>query len=75
MSENCEHKFVHKSTDGFYRSNGRYSWHYCLIDYFFCEKCLQEKEIKKEVTLGDYEIPDKLPDWAKTITKKISGYE
>jgi hypothetical protein len=71
----CEHKFVHRNNDNFYKSSGRYSFTYTSIDYYFCEKCLEEKNVKKEIRLGDYEIPDKLPDWAKTITKRVGGYE
>lgn len=71
----CDHKFVHRNSDSFKASASRYSWKYTCIDYYFCEKCLEEKEIKKEVVLNDHEIPDKLPDWAKTIFKKVAGYE
>ena len=75
ISDMCKHKFVHKGTDSFYQSNSRYSFKYTLIDYYFCEKCLEEKEIKKEVILNDGEISYKMPDWAKTITKKVAGNE
>lgn len=74
MAENCEHKFVHLRNDSYYRSASRYSWEYVCIDYYFCEKCLEEKEVKKDVRLGDYEL-DRLPDWTKTIKNKIKGYE
>lgn len=72
--DNCEHKFVHIRNDSYYRSTSRYSWEYACIDYYFCEKCLEEKEIKKNVRVNDHEL-DKLPDWAKTIKNKIKGYE
>lgn len=71
----CKHKYVYKNNDSFYYSASRYSFKYIYIDYFFCEKCLSEKEIKKEVLVYSHEIPDSLPDWAKTITKKNIGYE
>lgn len=70
----CDHKFVHLRNESYYRSASRYSWQYVSVDYFFCEKCLEETEKKKDVTVGDYEL-HKLPDWAKVITKKIAGNE
>ena len=75
MSENCDHKFVHRNNEGFYCPASRYSMKYTSVDYYFCEKCLEEKEVKKEVTLNDHEIPHKLPDWAKLITTKVRGWE
>lgn len=71
----CEHKYVFRNNDSFYRSMGRYSMEYVSVDYYFCEKCLDEKSVKKDIRLGDYEIPDKLPDWARLITNKVRGYE
>lgn len=70
----CEHKFVHLRNESYHRSASRYSWEYVSIDYFFCEKCLEEKQNRKEIILGDHELY-KLPDWAKTITNKVAGYE
>lgn len=64
----CNHKYVHKTTDSFWRENGRYSKTYTCIDYFFCEKCLDEQSKKKEINLGDI---DNVPDWARGITKKV----
>lgn len=64
----CQHKYVLKRTDEFYRESGRYANTYTSIDYFFCERCLDEKENKKTITLS---INDTLPDWAKLITKKV----
>jgi hypothetical protein len=66
----CRHKFVFKKTDSFWSENGRYSRIYILIDYFFCEKCLDEQAKKKRFDCADHEIHS-LPDWAKLITKKI----
>jgi hypothetical protein len=68
---NCAHKYVLKRTESFYQENGRYNNKFTLIDYFFCEKCLDEKETKKQINCGSdrwYE----LPDWAKLITKKVA---
>lgn len=71
---NCEHKFVHLRNESFYRSASRYSFEYVSIDYYFCEKCLEEEEKKKDIRIGDHE-KDKLPDWAKCITNRIAGYD
>jgi hypothetical protein len=68
----CKHKYVFKSNDSFYRENGRYSYIYTSIDYFFCEKCLDEQVKKKERSFGVHELPHNLPDWARFITNKVS---
>jgi len=52
MSENqgqqsCLHKYVHLRTIK-KREGGGYSDKYTLVDYYFCEHCLEEKEKKKE---------------------------
>ena len=43
----CEHKFVHLETirKDYYDSG---CTHFLRIDRFYCEKCLEEKEVKKE---------------------------
>jgi len=45
---NCEHKWKHKET---IRKHDSYQGSYCTtwikIDYYFCEKCLEEKEKKR----------------------------
>lgn len=73
--EKCEHKFVHLRNESFKRTASRYSWEFVSIDYFFCEKCLEEKVVRKEIRLGDHELPHKLPDWATTITTKVIGHD
>lgn len=70
----CKHKFVHRSTDSYYYSNGRYKLNFVSTDYYFCEKCLKEEEVKKQTTCDGDELRN-LPDWAKGITKKVAGYE
>lgn len=69
----CEHKFVHLRNENYWRSTSRYSREFVTIDYYFCEKCLEEKEVKKDVRLGDHEL-DKMPDWAKLIKNRVAGY-
>lgn len=44
---NCDHKFVHLETIRKDRYDN-YCTHFLRIDRFYCEKCLQEKEVKKE---------------------------
>jgi hypothetical protein len=73
-AESCEHKFVHLRNESFKRTTGRYSWEFKSTDYYFCEKCLQEKEIVKHHSCGDYQL-DKIPDWASLITNKIASYD
>lgn len=67
----CKHKFVFKANETFYRESGRYHNTYTSIDYFFCEKCLELKEVRKQETVSIYET-DKIPDWARVITKKAN---
>ena len=66
----CEHKYVFKSNDSFWYTNGRYAKVYISIDYFFCEKCLHEEISRKRADLNDHET---VPEWAKTITKQVAG--
>jgi len=47
----CEHKYVHydcKKTNKYLVTTGMTEW--TKIDYFFCEKCLDEKEKRKTET-------------------------
>jgi len=39
------------------------------MDFFFCEKCLELKEVKKEAHVSDG-MEHTLPDWAETISNK-----
>lgn len=66
-----EHKFVFSRNDSYWREDGRYSAVYTSIDYFYCEKCLETKSIQKKLNINNHEIPEKLPDWARGITKKV----
>lgn len=62
----CEHKYVHKETIrekvSYGRSSSR-SENFIQIDYYFCEKCLEEKTVKKE-WCGQLHYSD-CPDWVK----------
>jgi len=53
---------------------GRYSREFVSIDYYFCEKCLEEKSVRKSHRCEDHELSD-IPDWAKIINNKIAGYD
>lgn len=64
----CKHKFAFLRNESFYRENGRYSYIYTSVDYFFCEKCLEEQEKKKVHHSSEL---TNMPDWARAITKKV----
>ncbi len=66
----CEHKYVHKRTDSFWKNSGRYDKQYVMIDYYFCEKCLHETETKKMEHVVD---GARIPDWAQTITTRAKS--
>ena len=70
----CEHKFVHLRNESYWRTMGRYSREFISIDYYFCEKCLEEKSVRKSHRCEDHELSD-IPDWAKIINNKIAGYD
>lgn len=70
---NCKHKWVFFRSDSYYKFDGRNSRHYYHADYFFCEKCLEEKVVEKNHFCFDSEIWN-LPQWARSITKKVAGY-
>ena len=52
----CDHKFIFLSRSKKCKSSD-YNLHYIMIERFYCEKCLEEKEIKKE------EYGRQQPDW------------
>jgi hypothetical protein len=49
--EHCDHKWVHLETHKETKTYNSYSCVYIKIDRFFCEKCLETKEIKREERL------------------------
>jgi len=71
---NCKHKYVYSRSDSYWKYDGRNSRLYYHSDYYYCEKCLYEKVVEKRHFCFDSEVWN-LPEWAKLITKKISGYE
>jgi hypothetical protein len=64
----CRHRFVFLRNESWYEKH-RYCSYYYSIDFFFCEKCLEEKTTKKES--GSVGIYEQEPDWALSITTKI----
>lgn len=53
----CVHSFVHLSTAYWVGNGGGYSTQYHRLDMFFCSKCLEQKEVKRE------EWSRETPDW------------
>ena len=47
MNNNCEHKWVYMDPKKYSKYNGYVST-FTRIDKFYCEKCLEIKDIKKE---------------------------
>jgi hypothetical protein len=70
----CKHKWIYSRSDSYWRFTGRYTREYYHCDYYFCEKCLEEKIVEKKHSCSDNGLYD-LPEWAKTITKRVAGYE
>ena len=70
---NCKHKWVFRDSDEYWAWDGRNSKRYYHVDYYYCEKCLEENKIEKHCSnvSGDYY---NLPEWARTITKQAAGY-
>lgn len=69
----CAHKYIHRDATSFYRFLSRYQLEYVRVDYYFCERCLEQKEVKQraECPTGDQNT---LPEWAQSITKETPGY-
>jgi len=55
-SKTCEHKWVYMDSKKYSQYNG-YCSTFTRIDKFYCEKCLEIKEIKKVDSSRD------TPDW------------
>jgi hypothetical protein len=55
--EKCEHQFEFLRTAKWIDNNGGYNSCFCRVDTFFCSKCLEQKEVKKEDWKRD------TPDW------------
>lgn len=68
--EKCKetkHKYIHVRNESYSTTAGsRYQTTYKSLDYFFCEKCLDEQIIVKEECINDGE-KHKLPEWARAI--------
>lgn len=47
MSDKCDHSFVHLESR-FRAEAGGYSTHYIRTDTFFCQKCLEYRNLTKD---------------------------
>lgn len=56
-TEICTHKFVFLRTAKWTDDAGGYNTRFIRVDTFFCEKCLEQKEVRKEDFARD------TPDW------------
>lgn len=54
--DNCKHKFIFIESV-YKRVYGYYNYNYIRIDRFYCEKCLEEKENRKN------EYSRETPEW------------
>ncbi len=65
MEENvtCEHRFVFLRSVKWTDDSGSYNTHFFRVDTFFCEKCLEQKEVKKD------EYSRETPNWYKDGAK------
>ena len=55
----CEHRWVFMETICRSDSGGGYNICYTRLDLFYCDKCLEQKEVKKK------EYSREKPDWYK----------
>ena len=64
MSEKqCEHKYVHQSANCYIQPVSLTTDNYVRIDIYYCEKCLNQKVVKKEHQRVMYSGSDTIPDW------------
>lgn len=56
-AEPCDHKFTFLRTAKKVDGSGSYHSHFVRIDTFFCEKCLEQKTVRKE------EYSRETPEW------------
>lgn len=57
LFKGCEHKYVFLRTCKGENSSTGYNTHFWRIDYFFCERCLDEQQRKNEAYSRD------TPEW------------
>ena len=48
MSDKCEHKWVYLDSVKRNEDSGAYQIHWTKTDRFFCEKCLEQKQVTKD---------------------------
>ena len=66
----CTHKWVFKGNSSYYQSTGYRGLRCVSIDEYFCENCLEQKQVKHDETFNQTQ-QDNLPDWAKVITRRV----
>ena len=67
--DRCTHKYVHLQHVSFVENVSYERTRFVSVDKFFCEKCLEAKEVKKEEVFGRHQLHE-LPDWAKMIDRQ-----
>lgn len=67
--DKCEHKYVHQGTNCYIQPVNSTTENYVRVDMYYCEKCLEEKAIKKEHRRVMFSGSDTIPDW--WINKEI----
>ena len=68
MSSSCEHLYRHLETQRlkdskFTKDKQLIGTNYIRLDRFYCQKCLDIQEIRKEEYVGMYNL---IPEWART---------
>jgi len=53
----CDHRYVLLSTAKWTDGAGEFNTHFIRVDRFYCERCLADKELRKEERARD------TPDW------------
>lgn len=59
VADECQHRWRHMASQKFKDADNGYLCRHVRIDTFFCEVCLEQKDVKKE------EWSRKTPDWYK----------
>lgn len=68
--EKCEHGFQFLRNESYWMEYGYRGNRFVSVDYFYCSKCLEYREVKKEHTTNQGNFEQR-PDWCKSITKQV----
>lgn len=66
---NCEHKFIFQRSDSSRSDYGYRGYKYIRVDAFYCEKCLEIKEVSSEHVTHQGNFEER-PEWCKSIDKQ-----